>query len=605
MVSYIRPHALVIVVRILWIWSSITVILQVFPTHYSTQFKIDELILTMRLITILTLATLSGFCCASPVEFTVALQHDMRGVETLKLAVADMSNYTHSDYGQYWSVDRILNLVEPPHVVQMFVLGVFRQAGFVCMNHRDALTCRGERSGVYRFFKMDSQQPNYVVPDSIHPYVVFVDGLSNPRKPNNIIPKPSQTADSVDPGYVGTEVLQRLYRVPAVKVNASLGAIEYQNQSGFSNPDLLDSQKNNGLPVNPITAAHNIGTDVYPDTETELDVQMQSQLAAGAELWFWGGSEWLYTWAVKFFNTETVPDVVSHSWGWAIDQQCTIITCNNESSKQYVQRTNIEYLKIAARGVTMVTASGDSGAPGRSDEVCGGVNRTVVSVFPGSSPYVLSTGATSVDAAPNTTHNFTTPLCQQNSCAVGAQESVVNFATVGWTSGGGFGDDLTETTPTWQEPAVQAYLDQKLPLPTHFNKNKRVYPDISVVGHNCPTWQNEQLSSVDGTSCSSPTMSSIIALLNSHQTSRGRPRVGLVAPLLYAMYYDDPSIFTDITKGNNWCTESVCCPTRSDGGSDYGYLAGKGFDPVTGLGTPRVDRMLAWLDKHTNRAGFL
>ena len=64
------------------------------------------------------------------------------------------------------------------------------------------------------------------------------------------------------------------------------------------------------------------------------------------------------------------------------------------------------------------------------------------------------------------------------------------------------------------------------------------------------------------------------------------------------MNKDDPTIFNDIIEGNNWCTEQNCCPTNNLGGSDFGYKASKGYDPVTGLGTPNVTKMKDWLKKN-------
>lgn len=531
--------------------------------------------------------------------FTVALHQ--RNIDILQKEVLNMANYTHPNYGKFWSIEQVLNLISPPVTESDFVNSYFATRGIVCQNNRDSLSCMGDIRSIMEVFKINSQQPNYVIPRQIMPYVKLIDGISNRRLPNHITPKKDVIvkSGSVDAGYVGTESLRTLYSIPDVTVNESLVSVEYQNQSGFSNDDLTTSQYQNGLHKNPITHNHTMGTNTYPDTETELDVQMESQLASGADLWFWGGSEWLYSWAVNFFNTENVPYIASHSWGWAIDQQCTIANCNS-TNQDYVDRVNTEYLKIAARGVTMIVASGDSGAPGRSDEACSGINRTVVSVFPGSSPYVLSVGATFVvEDNSDTSKQWGTPLCQNNQCSVGQREAVVNFNNVSWTSGGGFGSDPNVPTPKWQIPAVKSYLSANPPLPTFFNKNGRAYPDISVVGHNCPTWQYGTLGSVDGTSCSSPTMASIVAILNSHQVSKGKSRMGLIAPVLYAMHYDQPEIFTDITVGNNWCTESLCCPTRSDGGSNYGYVATKGYDPVTGIGTPNVTAMIAWLDHNT------
>ena len=65
------------------------------------------------------------------------------------------------------------------------------------------------------------------------------------------------------------------------------------------------------------------------------------------------------------------------------------------------------------------------------------------------------------------------------------------------------------------------------------------------------------------------------------------------------MHDSNPEIFKDITVGNNWCTEQMCCDTKDSGGSDFGFQASKGYDPVYGLGTPNVNLMKEWLDKNT------
>lgn len=527
-----------------------------------------------------------------PITFTIGLHQ--RNLDILQDVVSNMSNYQHQDYGKFWSKDQILDLIAPDQNISNTVHHYFNESKVACINYRDSLVCHGDPTVAL------------TAPSHIMKHVHIIDGLnqhpsaqsrSRSRAPNW---HKAQQSPHADPGYVGVESVRKLYNITDTSpVQEDVVAVEYQGESGYMNGDVVRSQQQNGLTIKPITISHSIGDNVFPDTETALDLQMLTY-ANNVSLWYWGSDQWLMTWAVNFFNRPVVPYVASHSWGWAVDQQCTIIACN--STEQYVNRVNIEYLKIAARGVTMLVSSGDSGAPGRSDETCQGVNRTVVGVFPGSSPYVLSVGATYVDTASNGSHinpDWKTPLCQQNGCTVGVNESVINFNAVGWTAGGGFGRYPSELQPTWQEAAVQAYFYHKPPLPTYFDNTKRAYPDISVVGHNCPTWQSGQLSPVDGTSCSSPLMGSIIAIMNSHQRARGRPRMGLAAPMLYAMYYDNPDLFNDITTGNNWCTESMCCPVRSDGGSDYGFVAGKGFDPVTGLGTPNVGKMLEWLDVHT------
>jgi tripeptidyl-peptidase-1 len=51
-----------------------------------------------------------------------------------------------------------------------------------------------------------------------------------------------------------------------------------------------------------------------------------------------------------------------------------------------------------------------------------------------------------------------------------------------------------------------------------------------------------------------------------------------------------PKCFQDITKGDNLCTEDGCSANCK------GYYCAKGWDPVTGLGTPNYNAMLAFLN---------
>merc|ERR1712048_1286998 len=115
---------------------------------------------------------------------------------------------------------------------------------------------------------------------------------------------------------------------------------------------------------------------------------------------------------------------------------------------------------------------------------------------------------------------------------------------------------------------------------------KRGYPDITLNGHNyqvlyssqddtisCPCKQG----GVDGTSASSPASAGLFSLINGHLLAAGKTQLGFLNPLLYAAHKADPSIFNDITIGDNKCTRDFCM--------QYGYEAGEGWDPVGGLGS--------------------
>ena len=86
--------------------------------------------------------------------------------------------------------------------------------------------------------------------------------------------------------------------------------------------------------------------------------------------------------------------------------------------------------------------------------------------------------------------------------------------------------------------------------------------------------------------------------MNQHQVNNNKKKLGFVNPVLYQMQLD--GVFTDLTVGNNSCTEFMCCPTRADGSSDFGILATTGYDPVTGLDMINMTKALAWLDANTH-----
>uniref|UniRef100_A0A6C0JA19 Peptidase S53 domain-containing protein n=1 Tax=viral metagenome TaxID=1070528 RepID=A0A6C0JA19_9ZZZZ len=545
----------------------------------------------MNKLSSLFISLICASTTASQSNFNVALKLDIHGLNRIRNHVHDVSNFSSPNYGKYMSKSRILSVVRPKNTY--IVINYYKKSNIHCIDKAIYLKCTGQ----YDSF----------LPYDIKEYVSFIEGVTHKTYSKHII-KENTVADS---GYVGREVLLRLYNISKNNQldchTQSVGVAEYMNLSGYSNSDLVAGQKLNGVPSKPVMKNHSIGLNNYSDTETALDLQMGAQIASNNSLWYISSSNWLYSWAAEFLLLDNVPNIVSHSWGWAIDRQCTIHNCTNETSSQYVEQVNNMYMLIAARGVTMVVSSGDSGAPGRSDEDCSGQNtngysnRTIIAAFPGASPWVVSVGGTYIVESNTTVNQTDTPLCKQGNCANGSVEETVNFDNVGWTAGGGFAEFFGEERPVWQDEAIKGYFSKKLPLPQphQFNSNSRGGPDVAAIGHNCPVILQGDLQPVDGTSCSSPLFASILSLVNQFQENRGRPKVGLVAPLLYAMWQDDPSTFNDITTGNNWCTESTCCSRRPDGGSDYGYLASKGWDPVTGLGTPNVGKILHWLSVNT------
>jgi len=200
------------------------------------------------------------------------------------------------------------------------------------------------------------------------------------------------------------------------------------------------------------------------------------------------------------------------------------------------------YMQLAARGVSVVVQSGDGGVSGSQSESC----TTFIPTFPSTCPFVTSVGSTS-----------------------GVPEVGASF------SGGGFSDVFG--IPSYQTAAVQQYLSL---IGTEneglFNRTGRGFPDVSAQGVNVVIFDGGEEGTVDGSSVSVTIFASVIALLNAELISSGFPTAGLLNPLIYS----DPTIFNDITSGDN-----PGCGTN-------GFPATTGWDPITGLGTPNFPAML-------------
>jgi len=294
------------------------------------------------------------------------------------------------------------------------------------------------------------------------------------------------------------------------------------------------------------------------------------------------------------FTTLKVPYVNSISYGWNEEAQCQAGIGGAEcqrlgvSNTVYVQRINVEFQKIGLRGVTLITASGDSGANGRTDPYCS--ENHLNPVYPGCSPFVTSVGATQISAATGRANLPNPPPgCSGQNCASGGVEQCVSYDQAHFASGGGF--SVIAPAPAHQKAAIAQYFASGVPLPpaSYYNAAGRGFPDLAAFGSYVLIVSNGQIETVSGTSCSSPIVAGIVALLNDYVIAKTSKPLGHIAPLLYKMAAQHPSAFTDVTVGDNKCTEAGCAS------SCQGFMATKGWDPVSGLGTPVYPQMLAYI----------
>lgn len=202
--------------------------------------------------------------------------------------------------------------------------------------------------------------------------------------------------------------------------------------------------------------------------------------------------------------------------------------------------------RLAARGVSIINASGDGGVAGQEDFDCisndGLKTPQFLPTFPASCPWVTAVGSTSV-------------IPEQGS----------SF------SSGGFSNYFP--TPSYQVNATASYITYiNGQYEGLYNKTGRGIPDVAVFGQRYET-ENNGVSSGhhSGTSAGTPVFAAMIALVNDVRLRNGKPVLGWLNPLLYSEGM--AGVWNDITVGNSYGCGEVWNTTT-------------GWDAVTGLGSP-------------------
>jgi len=372
--------------------------------------------------------------------------------------------------------------------------------------------------------------------------------------------------------------------------------IEFEQQN-FNPKDLAAFGTEVAIKVQAVAAKNIVGPNQpgNPQLEASLDIEMVASADTQVTNWFWleAGNNWLYEYAVHVFSTATVPMVQSISYGWAEFDQCAISpsSCSKigVNSQGYVLRVNAEFQKIGMRGISILVASGDSGANGRTDYTC--TEKHLNPDYPACSPFVLSVGATQLVNSKFALKN-PPPVCSKPAykCMSSGTEEAVSYAVANFASGGGFSNYAA--MPTWQTSVVQAYLKSGVALPpsTYYNASGRAYPDVAAIGTGVVIYQGG-IQVVGGTSASSPTWASVASLLVAAAYEKTGKPLGLLNPLIYQAAAASPSCFQDITVGDNKCTEQGCAKACQ------GYLCTKGWDPVTGFGSPNVQCLINYVSQ--------
>jgi subtilase family serine protease len=396
-----------------------------------------------------------------------------------------------------------------------------------------------------------------------------------------ISPSPTSTAISVCPSSLGADCrtpydMRVAYSVQSLlergytgKGQTIVDIVSYGSPTLQQDMDVFDQQF--GLPPITIKVLSLLGTKPvdHPTPkdlagwagETTLDVQIIHAIAPDAGIVVLtspvnetegtiGLPQFLHL--EQYAITNHLGNIISQSFG------ASEVTLNTTAGKQEIQKWDAFFKQATTQqGTTFFASSGDNGATDYSDLNATKLSRTPTTSFPTDDPWVTSVGGTSL---------------QRDATAF--QETVWNGS--GGESGGGFSSFFS--TPSYQQTLPTSVQNQL--------NNRRGVPDVA--GDADPStglafyMSDGGWNLAGGTSASAPLWAAFMAIANQ---MAGHP-LGFINPALYklaasSVYTQD---FHDITNGDN--------SVDRDGVQVQGYPAVTGWDPVTGLGTPVLDKLL-------------
>jgi len=314
-----------------------------------------------------------------------------------------------------------------------------------------------------------------------------------------------------------------------------------------------------------------------------------------------------------FWDTVNNPEVVTSSFKFLASQPAP--------GSPFLFAAQQLFVDAALRNITVLSSVGDGGS---GYEVGNGLTNISITR---ASPYGLVVGGTSlstVDAAQNDASLATivaaamagdqatiwqliegglTVMPSSENQAQAFVETVWNrYMLHGTTLGNGTsqgylsseagsgGVDFTQHVPSYQR-------DFGL-TPTTSDPHALVgrgVPDVAAPAggnmfYNVPLFDMTGLGPDGGTSAATPFWAALVSQIDAIFHDQGLPQLGYANDLFYIAASIAPAAFHDVTLGNNISSFVLGGTFLSDGDqispTGYGYLAGPGYDLVTGLGSP-------------------
>jgi subtilase family serine protease len=434
------------------------------------------------------------------------------------------------------------------------------------------------------------------LPAAIANMVVGVRGLNDFKLRSHAAVRPMITSPATGNHFLAPGDFFTIYDVNPLlsqSINGMGISIAIVGRTDITTTDVATFRSLSGLPVNAPqivqATGYKSGTRSTGDlTESLLDVEWSGAVAPNATIKFV---------TVGTSSTTDVDDALIYAVANNVAPIISISYGNCESlwGQASINTLNLTLQQANAQGITVVAASGDSGA---TDCDSAGVASEGLAVdFPASSPFVTGAGGTmfSGDISNSSQYWNSSNTSNGTNSYTGSAKSYIPEApwnetnsTTGLTAGGsgGGGASVFFAKPTWQTgTGVPADSSRDVPDIALASAASHDPYLICLQGLCTNGYTNSSgvYNVVGGTSAVAPSFAGILALL---EQKLGTGRLGNVNPNLYgflgSQYYNNA--FHDITSGNNsvQCIQGTSnCPN----GGAIGFTAGQGYDQASGLGT--------------------
>jgi subtilase family serine protease len=465
----------------------------------------------------------------------------------------------------------------------------------------------------------------------------FAPAVMSVRNLNDFRPRPMHIAPSVRPDFTSSQTgavhfapgdIKVAYNIPSSYTGTGQ-SIALMGQSAILTSDIENFESASGLSIKDPTLVlvPDTGTSKFyegDESESDIDLEWSGGIATGANIIFvYVGNNLNYGVfdSVHYAVDENIAPIISISYG-----SCE--TALDSSDKTTMEAWGAQ---AVAQGQTIVASSGDSGSTsceGYTGTTDSGqtftttMDQALVVNYPASSAYVTAAGGTEITAANDAVGTYwgaysssTTTTALHWIPEVAWNDDTLSGAYSSSNGGGlsssGGGVSALISRPSWQTGTIGG-----VSIPAG---SWRLVPDIALYSSpNYPGYlfcssdpsndikgscsngfrdaNSQYLTVAGGTSFAAPIFAGMVAIIN--QAKGYTSGQGLVNPTLYTLAANSStyaSAFHDVTSGNNYCTAGTTYGYCSATGATEGYVAGAGYDEVTGLGSVNLTNLItAW-----------